>query len=328
MMKKAKSQKNQKPAQKTKVKSRPLQKLGPVLWALDPLSILSQKADFQRGQIEALLPDHAKLKTVSVVAPEDLYLPAVEGVQWGKRFDALLQVVTNPKIETLRDEEGDVEILSATSRKKATDALINYSIKNKASLVVTQVHPLGLSTEKQRVSHFTQKLIEKSRVPVLAFRELKGLQSRKILFTTDFSKKSNNAYKRVLSFAKDFNLSVAVYHNIFDPVQIVAEITGVSMTGNKTLVDYAQHQSKALEAHRSQYEKMAQKERVEISFRVSRENNEITPLILAAAENEHADFIALGIESHPVLRAWLPSAVRELLEESKKPLLFVTLETN
>lgn len=298
---------------------------GPVLWALDPLSILSRSADFQKNQIQKLLPKHVELKTVSVVAPEDLYLPTVEGVHWGKRFDALLEAVTSPRIQTLWDDERGVQILSASSRKKAIDELIVFSLKTKASLILTQIHPIGLQTEKQRVSHFTQKLIEKSKVPVLTFREFTGLTTRRILFATDFSKKSNSALRPILSFAKNFGLTVIAYHNVFDPVEIVAEITGVSMAGSQTLVEYSRHQTKVFESTRNEYLKLAQKEKVDLTFRLTKERDEITPLILSAAENENADVIALGIESHPILRTWLSSAVRDLLEESKKPLFFVTV---
>ncbi len=294
-----------------------------MVWAFDPLNLLSAEAAQNKKDILRLCGRDSELWVVSALAPEDLFLPSLDKAGWGRKFETLVEEIVSPRLQALQDKRTHRKILSTSSRKKSWFELLKWVRGLKAQLIVTELHPAKAPVEAQRSQHFTERLIEASGVPVLAFRSQSPWSTNRILFSTDFSKRSWQGFEKLLPLAKSWGAEIVVYHNIFNPVQTVAEVTGVSLEQSEVLFDFSLELKSKVEKNRLSFLKRAAEEKVPCQFELTHENDELTPLIQKAAEKLEANIVAMAVESHPLLRAWLPNTVRSLLAASKKPLLFL-----
>ena len=297
-----------------------------VIWAIDPLVANAQKLMNSKKALQALQKKKPfRILPVSLLTSDDLHLPLSLMAPWGEKLQELAENVVRPFLKSLSLKNiAEPGIIMGTSKNHSIDDFLMYAKSQKAQMIVTTTHEKG-GAEKNRIGKFTQKLIEKSTIPVLTVRPNTTVSQEisKILYPTDFSAASKKSYLKTIQFAKKLKAKIIIYHNIYEPVIPSAEFTGIAIQSSEILREYSKEFSKNLKARAEKWIKMASEEGVRAEFKGVRANFSLSKSILAAAQKERVHLIALGIESHPLMRAFLGSSTREVIANSPKPVLIL-----
>ena len=295
-----------------------------IIWSIDPLLRTPEKTNKARKLLIALQKlSRVEVRPVSLITPDDLKVPLKIMAPWGEKIKALTEESIQPYLKSLNvKNKAEPHVILSASRKNSIEDLIRFAVKEKTDMILATTHDRK-SIEKNRIGHFTNKLIEKSPLPVLTVRPNSKIPTRvsKILFPTDFSKASRKAYADVLQFARRYGAQVIIFHNIYEPVFPAAELTGVMIESYDILKQYAEDFKREQESTSKKWIAEAKEEGVEAEYFSARAEFSLARAILNCAKKKKADMIALGVESHPVRRVVIGSALREVVANSSVPVL-------
>lgn len=297
-----------------------------LIWAIDPLIKNSRKLESTKRAVSAWRKKrNVAVMPVSILFPEDFNLPISAMAPWGEKLQTLTEKAIKPFLKSLQVKNMlEPGVLVSPSKSESVGTFLNYAKKQSAKLIMTSTHE-ARSDGKFRIGNFTQKLIEKSPIPVLSIRSTSEVPVAfsRIIFPTDFSDASEKSFKTLISIAKELDASIVVYHDIQDPVLPAAEFTGIPETRYEVISHYARELEKHEQSQSKRWKKLADNAGLEFAYRSERSTHSLSQSILTAARKEKADMIAMGIESHPFVRAFLGSSVREVIVQSAKPVLVI-----
>lgn len=297
-----------------------------VIWAVDPLiksakNLMVVKAALQTWQRQ----DPIKIKPLSVITSQELRLPLSLMAPWGEKLQALTENAVKPFLKSLHIKNlAEPGVVMVSSKSDSIVEFLTYARKSKARMILTLTHERS-GFDRNRIGKFTQKLIEKSSIPVLTIRPSTEIPKKisRILYPTDFSKASKASYLKAIGIAQKLNSSIVIFHNIYDPVLPAAELTGVPINQFEVLKAYSQEYARKQKSDSEKWIRLAQEKGVKAEFHGERADFSLSKSILKAAQKQNAHLIILGIESHPLMRAVLKSSTREIISVSKRPVMVI-----
>ena len=297
-----------------------------IIWPIDPLATNIKSLENAKQVIRTWQQQNSfQIRPVSIVTPSDLHLPWSLMAPWGEKLKELTENAIKPFLKSLTLKNlCEPQVICSSARKDSMDEFLVYAKKQKAHLIVATTHERG-SYDKNRIGKFTQKLIEKSSIPVLTVRPSSKIPARiaSILYPTDFSKTSKKSYVRTIEIAKMLKSKIIIFHNIYEPVMPAAEITGVMIEKVEGLKNYVENYYRKQKKNAEKWIQMAKDAGVIAEYRGLRADFSLSKSILSAALEEDTHMIVLGIESHPFMRAVLKSSVREIISCSARPVLII-----
>lgn len=296
-----------------------------IVWAIDPLTKSQKNLARAKKIIQAWQPQKSlQVKPVSLVTPDDLRLPVAFMAPWGAKLQELTEKAIKPFLSSLRLKNMAEPAVIMCTAKDAIEEFLSFAKNQKAQMILTMTHDRD-SFDKNRIGKFTQKLIEKSSIPVLTVRPTTNVPEKikKILYPTDFSKASKGSYIKAVKIAKSLQSNIVIFHNIYEPVLPAAEFTGVIINNVEILKTYTEEYSRSQNLEAEKWIEIAKREGVKAEFRAARADFSLCKSILSAALKERVHLIILGIESHPFMRAVLKSSTREVISFSNRPVLII-----
>jgi nucleotide-binding universal stress UspA family protein len=185
-----------------------------------------------------------------------------------------------------------------------------------AGAVVMGTHGRGLFG-RAFIGSVTQHVLRKVPVPILTVcRATRPLTFERILYATDLTEASHQAFGSVLELAAGARPTVAVLHAVNEPTLVYVEAGMAAAIDNKgQLLDAARGRLKALVAEASERN---------IGTETLLVEGNPAQAILTAAEHDCADLIVMTVSKKGLIeRALLGSTAERVIREAHLPVLSI-----
>lgn len=298
------------------------------IWAVDPFPkdkrflAKAQKALTSWGKNQQL-----KIQPVSMVSPSDLRWPIEYMTPQEDEIHYLTQSTLKPLLRGLHMKNmKDPRIILDTSLSRwgSVDNFLKYARKQNAELIVVTTHERK-GVGKFRLGGFTRTLIEKSKIPVLTVRPDSQVPTRfsRILFPTDFSKTSKQAFLKVLEIAKNLKAEIVIFHQLEIPMIWETELSGPLFPNVEPLSEYTDKITRQQKAKGETLIELAAEKNLKASFVLSEGNIALSRDILKVSKQKKTDLVVMDLQPHAMARAILGSWAREVIETSPRPVLLL-----
>jgi nucleotide-binding universal stress UspA family protein len=292
-----------------------------IVWAINPFEddteILRSAAWAVRGLSER---GPVEVQPVYVWAPEPLEIPVDAGSAFMENLrkqaqDTLDSVIARVKVPGLRS----VQVVKSevfTLRSQAR-ALVEFSDRWKASLLVVASHGRN-GLKRLFLGSFAETLSLESDVPMFLVHP--GVKRKpdfkRILFSTDFSKESKEAFDQVLDFAALHGSRVLIYHKVLLPTYGTFEFAfAVQAALDAALV----RDRKLIEDEGEALAKLASHRGIQAHVLIDRKGTgSVAEATLRQAKRSNA-MIALASQSGRITTSLLGSTTRKVLRHSEQP---------
>lgn len=299
-----------------------------VVWAIDP-QVRDEKHFYQAKKALQTWDrfQHLQVKPVALVTPLEINWPLEYMTPWQNRLQDISEKNVKPILKSLHLsflEEPEVVIDPSLTIKGSVDKFLDIARREKAEMILVTTHRRkGMA--KFRIGSFTQKLMERCRIPLLIVRPDSNVPKKfsRILYPTDFSKNSKKSYRQVIDMAKKAKAQVVLYHNFYEAVWPIRVAEAKGSAKEKTLRSQVSKLRKQIHNKAKLWVDDAQAQGVHVEFVLGRGHYTLSRAILLLARLKKADLLALGIDYHPIARGVLGSAAREIVETSKNPVLVI-----
>lgn len=306
-----------------------LTRTGPILWAFDPFAAEGPGWDRSVEVAELLsLNGQKKIQPVYVLSPSNFNFTGDFSGPWVGQFEpkakeAFAEVLEKVNISGL--QEPAVIINKQPSLSMNVSKLLKFASKVNAEVVLMNSHARkGLA--RLFLGSFAETALMATSVPlILVNPEVKRVgQFKKILFPTDFTTTSRKAFRRVLSFCRDHQAQIVIYHKLPDPIEPMVQ-TGVYMAGGGwvSVQNYIETESEAREQESRSWVEEAQKAGVEAKFFIEEKPGFITDSLNQYITQHAVDMIAVGSKSGPVSTVVIGSIARQMVREASCPVWVV-----
>ena len=296
-----------------------------VLWALDAFENPDETRAHVVAAIRTLLKNKGvKVEPVYVLSPDQLDISFELSPPWREKYrpaaeKALDQLVKEANVRGLMKPH--VIFHSRPSLTGAVQALNTYGRSVGADLIIVGTHARS-GLPRLFLGSFAETLLQYSKTPVLVV----GGESRvadsfdHILFATDFGKKSQAAYERVLKIAKIFHAKVTLFHSIPNPIEPVFQ-SGVYLLGGGwvPVVQYLKTEEIERKKLGETWIKKAKKLGVDARLEIDTDGKGVVESVNHAAEHGGAKMIAMAAQSGPIASVVIGSVTRMVTRNSKVP---------
>lgn len=193
---------------------------GKVIWAVDPFP-KDKKVQFATFKALAKMTEgtEALIEPVAVLSPDQLYIPKKLFDGTAKQYHLEAETLLKEWVKQLGHPRLTAPVLLVQdlySSSITVDALLNHAKKTKARLIAVGTHTKKV-LQRFLLGSFAESLILKSDVPILVVNPRTGTATKKIakiLFPTDFSAPSKQAFHEVLHMAAGLGAKVLIYHKL------------------------------------------------------------------------------------------------------------------
>lgn len=295
-----------------------------VAWAVDAFP---DKADLQsragkaiQGFVQAL---GAKVEPVWVMRmdPEVMLIPETPQSRKSRMATAdqnvktLVKSIGGKGFLPTRFLHCDVPSVKATVR-----TLLRFADKDGCDLIAVATHARQ-GASRLFLGSFAETLILESPIPVLITNAKSPVvgKVKHILFATDFSDESREAYEQVLGIAKQIGADVLLFHQLENPYPIAAYPYLAPVIPQETLEEIRAARQKAGEA----WVAAAAQQKVRAKLHLSTTQGDVAKKIVSAAAKLKSCVIAMASQSGPVSAVILGSLTRRVLRTASTPLLIL-----
>lgn len=231
------------------------------------------------------------------------------------------QLVKGPKLDNL----SDLRILTPTfsyppSIRNIVDALIFYLKENPCELVAIQTHARkGFS--RFLLGSFTETLMLHCHIPLLILNPKCDLPKtiKKILFSTDFSKESSEAFMLIVDYAKNIGAGLVLFHHLMPPVPPLTPYEGMALPSDLYMEIEASRQRQG-----GEWVKKAQENGISTELIIDIKLGNTSDLIDKCCKETGSQIVALVSRSGPI-GVLLGSTTRQVVRRSNKPVWVVHL---
>ncbi|MGZ3712209.1 MAG: universal stress protein [Bdellovibrionota bacterium] len=215
-----------------------------------------------------------------------------------------------------------IEVHESSSRKELVDDVLRFAKAQNAGYIAVNTRRL-LSSLPFKVGGFAEALIGNSKLPIIAVspRAKVSNKIKRILFPTDFTRQSHQAFRKTLKLASLFKAQVEILHvelPLFVPFAYSEMAAGLGADYMKVA---AKAQRKRVRKNAKHWLEEANKAGVKCVYRTMRGNGSIAPSILRAAQRSRTDLISLAGYRNPKTPAILGGTVRDVLSLARTPVL-------
>lgn len=204
------------------------------------------------------------------------------------------------------------------SVREAAQQLIAYAKQVGADLIVVSSHGRK-GVKRLLLGSFAETLSLYSDIPLLIvhpnWKKMPALKT--ILFPTDFSVESKEAFVHVLDFAAKRKSKVILFHKM---PSLVYPDFGMAFSVNNFYEDAIEKEDVTAQVTANDWAELAKKAgvKVEILFDRSQGGGSVSAAILKQAKKREA-VIAMASHSGPVATVFLGSATRQVIRNSEQP---------
>lgn len=301
-----------------------------LVWAVDPFEEDSTAKKHSFAVLKNLAGENQiEIYPIHVISDGLLGL-SVPRADLQREFKPLIekqlrQYLSDSKLKNLKPAHAPV--LAPSTRSQCADEIERYAKKIGADAIFTSSH--GRSGLKRVfLGSFAETLVLHSKVPVIlsgprnsAFKKFGN-----ILFPTDFSKRSETVFEKVVELAKKSNsritLHYAVPHQLDTMLQAQAAMFGGAwMPAKAYLSNHATEQRKKAVA----FVKLGRSRGVKVDVLIDLNSPSVSSSILRTAKKTKAGLIMMASESDAFSAAVLGSIGRVVAREAPCAVWFVRL---
>lgn len=205
-------------------------------------------------------------------------------------------------------------------RKKEIEALLNYASEQGADLIAL-VSQGKSGLEKKLLGSFAETLLLKSEIPLLFLDQEMGLREKtnKVLFATDFSVASKEAFGIFLNHIKHQQPEIVLFNAILLP-QFSATGQVYAQALNILPQQYWDDQRKWAEARGNEFVALAQNTGLQARVEIANQVYSIENSIHEVVRREKVKLVAMVSVSQPLQRFLIGSVSRSILRTRIKPI--------
>ncbi len=296
-----------------------------VIWAVDAFTEdrrLHQKAisvlKAWSKQSELVIEPVFVMSPDQIFAPPEVFAHISEGFQGEARM----------RLKGLMKKAGLAGLLEPTflesntfSLRMAVQTLLDYARQTKAEFI------LASTQSKKGVTRFlfgsfAESLVLQSEIPVfLVSPKTVPSALKHVLFASDFSDKSKEAFKEIAREAKERNFKITVYNK----VEYLTDYSMAYITASSVYQKIVDQDLLKRKAQANDLVEWAKGQGVEAEVFVDDKSKEVNvaAAILKATSKVKADTIAIASQSGRVASAILGSVTRQVVRSAKHPVWVV-----
>ena len=304
-----------------------------IIWGIDPfeeslpsrsqlISVLQRLAEEENAFIEPVY--------VLNLAFDEAQAPEMDRTQLVQYREAA-EKAANECVKEIRSKHflpARVLAVDDSSAVSLVQTLVNYASSKKALFIGVSTHARhGLS--RLFLGSFVETLLLHSYLPVITVSPecLKNVQQNQILFATDFSESSAEAYKNILSFAKTLNAEIVLLHILPRRMEPILQAGAYLFSGSwVSTPEYLTEEEGSRRQMADRWAEKAQMRGVKIKIHFQPAQNTTSEAILEQAKSQNVAWIAMAAESGSVTSALLGSITRQVVRDSNCPVYVVRPE--
>lgn len=293
-------------------------KMRKVIWAIDPFESHKETSqaiiEFFRLFSERY---SAHIEPVYVFSPESFNLPLQLSDAWHKQYEPQLKKALDFALKGAGLARPKIIRQQSRSQRAAIQSLLAHAKTSGADLIVTGTHGRS-GLDRLLMGSFAETLLLQSKIPVLVIHPgWKAKPVDKILYPTDFGKRSKDMLKRVIGIAQAWDAELVIHHVVERPVEPVFQ-SGLYLMGggwvplNEFITASQERSTRLLE----DYKRMAEKAGVKVRTSLDDSAVSVTESIQEAAAKEKASLIAIQARSGAAKSALLGSVSRQVIRSA------------
>ncbi len=262
----------------------------------------------------------------SIVSPDLLAWPAHFDDEWGNEFMRLAKKIADENLQAYEERSTDAPefiLQTVNSRKQSVRAIMDYAKDSDTGAIAVITHLPEENTEKSHSfpGSFVETLLAESQLPVLVVNSQADPvhQFCRILVPTDFSKAARFDFGTIVQLARSLKSEIVLMHVLTIPESMTV-MEGAGLIGGWPRIE-SFIESVETEALKNSAEMIAyaKRENVEAEFKLLRNREQLSKVILNQALRSKADLIAMTNQTGPIASLLLGSVTRQILRSSQLP---------
>lgn len=294
------------------------------VWAINPFEVETRPGSAVQEELKKWASaNDTELQPVHVFYVPSADVPAADRGAWVKRYIPALEKEVTSYLSTLSlpaMRAPKVLIQHGGSTHEAVETLIQYAEDLGATWTLSSSKGRS-GIRRLALGSFAETLLLKSTVPVWLFGhgDPKVLDPTRILFSTDFSEVSKNAYESVVAQASKLGANVTLFHCVNLPNEMLTGLGAMGAAGVFPADDYIKSQTAWAKETADRWVWDAQLKGVKVKLVIKEIAPSIATAVLNAATEEKAGIIALASRSGPVAAVLLGSHARQIVRQAECP---------
>lgn len=207
------------------------------------------------------------------------------------------------------------------SPSTSVDTLIQFAKKTQAELIVVGTHgKKGL--KRLLIGSFAETLLLRSPIPVLTMNPgaEKSTRIKNILFPTDFSETSFQAFQRAIHLAQTAQAKVILYSKVIYPLaSTLGRNTLKAGQPYKGIEDFFLSQKERSQEESKPWVEFGQKKGVTVKVEIDSQPGVLVESILKRSKKSDISLIAMSTETTFVSNLIMGSVSRQIVRNSSKP---------
>ncbi len=265
------------------------------------------------------------VQPVSVFSKTALNFPTEMEQSWQSRYEDFAQ----KSLDRYLKKAGARDFLApgfvfakTTSKRKMATEMAHFAEENKVLLVFA--HTRAKKTWNPfRLGGFVETLVSTSKVPVLLLNP-KSLASNRfsnILFATDFSRESKNAFMRLDPWANALASKILLYNQVETPNIYPLEFYGAAQTETFNTDIIVKDAIAARTKKAAKWAASLRGQNIKCTPLIRKQKKDLATDIIDTAKMNNADLIVMASSSGPLSQAILGSVPRDVLLQAGCPVL-------
>jgi len=305
----------------------PSQRSATIFWAVDPLH---EQPQAQLRSFEAITKLFGKKPlTVHPVAVLSLGRYNPEKLEFQQKWADVLEFADGKLHKLLSPikhpglQPAAVIKQEGISVSKSAQAFLKHALENGAQMIAVSSHARkGMA--RLMLGSFAENLVLQSPIPVLVVNPGSKANSatrlKKVLFPTDFSESSYEAFARTVMLARALELPIRLFHRMHYLYPEVGPAFFYPAVSNESLKAVRQ----SIKEQSVPWIEYGKKFGVKVTFELSETTGNVAEEILAVAKKMGPDtVIAMASQSNKAIAVLLGSMTRQVLRTATCPVLVV-----
>jgi nucleotide-binding universal stress UspA family protein len=293
-----------------------------IIWAVDPFA----EQEMQKQAIMALRAltevGQPAIEPVYVLTPNQVNVSPDYFPGWEKAYKPIAEkqlkaLIGRCDLKGLAEPE--VIVRKDTSVRRAVDALVKYAQKRRADLIAVSTHARK-GAGRFFVGSFAETLFLHSTLPVYISNPSASLARKidSILFAADLTRASAPLFEKVVTFARQMEARLTVYHHIATPLPTAQMPVGFVEPPN--LRRLVEEHAEEMRATADKWAEKARKQGVMTDVIVDEDPSAPGASIVGQAERRNASMIALVAQTGAVASLFLGSTTRQVVRNAHCPI--------